>query len=81
MFGSKKMLGSKLNFWSKFFFGKHALSFTNSFLVGSVIVDLGWVLLIVTWVNRTQAPKLSQKPMSSLYVYMEKYQFISCKIY
>ena len=75
------MLGSKKNVGQKFSFGKHYLCVTSSFLVGSVIVDLGWVLLIVTWVNRTQAPKLSQKPMSSLYVYMEKYQFISCKIY
>ena len=60
MFGPNK-------FWVKIFFGKHHLSVTNSFLVGSVIVDLGGVLLVVlvllvTWVNRTQAPKLRQKP-------------------
>ena len=67
------MLGSKINFGSQIFFGKHHLCMTKSFLVGSAIVDLGGVLLVVlvllvTWVNQTQAPKLSQKPMSSLCV-------------
>ena len=40
MFGPNK-------FWVKIFFGKHHLSVTNSFLVGSVIVDLAGVLLVV----------------------------------
>ena len=67
MFGPKKMLGSKKNLGQNFFFGKHHLCVTSRFLVGSVVVYLGGVLLfvlvlLVTWVNRTQAPKLSQKP-------------------
>ena len=71
MFGPKKTLGSKKILGPNFFFGKHHLCVTNSFLVGSIILDLGGVLLVVlvllmTWVNRTQAPKLSQKAMSSL---------------
>ena len=49
-----------------FVFGKHHLCVTNRFLVGSVNVDLGGVLLVVlvllvTWVNRTPKPLNSAK--------------------
>ena len=58
--------GSQKNFGSKIFFCKHHLYVTNRFLLGSVIVDLGWVLvvvvvLLVTWVNRTPKPLNSAK--------------------
>ena len=66
MFGPKKNVGFQKKIGVQIFFGKHHLCVTNRFLLGSVIVDLGWVLvvvlvLLVTWVNRTPKPLNSAK--------------------
>ena len=73
--GAKNIfLGQKKNFGSKKISGKHRLCATIRFLVCAVIVDFGWVLLVVLVLccnmgHSDPLPiKLSQKPMSSVCV-------------